>query len=345
MKTPSKNVSLQDISKFAGVSVNTVAKVLAGKEKSARISPKTAEMVRKIAKKHRYIPNISARNLRAKHSGMIGVFIADMSDSAYITISHLILQELHEKGFSPLLTVAEIGIELCIQEWLQNRIEGIILCGTTKDIDTSLIKKLKNQGIVAVIAGCEFADQDKSKFQNSIVSTVSIDNYKGIKLAINHLLDTKKQQIAHITGPLWHTDAILRCIAYEDIIKDFHKPIVLNPYQNDIFWKMGYSAASKIIDKICCCDAIIAYDDQVAIGAMKYLIENNIRIPECIAVIGFDNTPHSESCVPSLTSIEQPVKLIAQNAVAELEAGLKEKTKIQKILVEPTIIVRNSTQK
>jgi DNA-binding LacI/PurR family transcriptional regulator len=343
MNRKTTKITLADISKAANVSVNTAAKVLAGQAQIARISEKTAKKVRKTAKELGYIPNLIARNLRSKHTGIIAVFIADMTDATYAKSSHLILQRLHAKGFWPILSVAEIGLELCWQEWLQNRIEGLILCGTTQEMDTEFFHALREHSITPVIAGCAYKAPSNQNVSGPEVSTVSMDNYAGMQLAINHLRQKHRKKIAHIAGPDWHTDTYERKIAYENIIKQYHEPVIAGQGSCSRFWQKGYDSAIELERSGQSYDAIVAYDDLTAIGAMKWFLENNKNIPDDIAIVGIDNAPESEFCTPSLTTIAQPTESIGEKTVNLLESCLYKKTPVEKILIMPSLIPRAST--
>ena len=341
MPAKQNRITLSDISEKAEVSVNTAAKVLAGQAKKARISPKTAKKVEKIANQLGYVPNIMARNLRAQQTGIIGVFIADMSDSAYILTSQIILKQLHDKKFSPILTVAEIGRKLCMHEWLQNRIEGLVLCGTTDYMTADFFEELKNAGIVPIIAGCAFRDPNRPA--TTEVSTVSMDNYAGMQMAIDHLLEKGKTKIAHLAGPPWHIDAWERRQAYENNISNIYEPIIIDYKKTDHFWKSGYDATAHLDSLNITYDSIIAYGDQFAIGSMKWQIEHNRKIPEDVAIVGFDNSPVSASCSPSLTTIAQPFTAIGRRTVHLLKESLYSEPSIERIQITPSLVVRQST--
>jgi DNA-binding LacI/PurR family transcriptional regulator len=335
-------ITLADVSKAAKVSLNTAAKVLSGDAKKARISDKTAKKVQAVAEKLGYTPNIFARNMRAKKSGIVGVCIADMSDQTYIEDSHLILQKIHSKGLTPLLTSAEVGLDICFTQWRQNRIEGLILSGTTKQMDSRFFAKLKRNNITAVIAGCAYYDPHERNLPPE-VSVVSIDNRLGMQLAINHLLEKGYRKIAHVGGPTWHADAQERLTAYRETIKPLHRPIVVGGNPGDHFWKLGYNAAAKLCKKHNDINAVVMYADQVAVGAMKYFAEHSISVPEDIAIVSFDNAPEAEYCNPSLTTLNLSAEQVAQQALRLLEESLQSAENIKRIQIPPNLVIRNST--
>jgi LacI family transcriptional regulator len=334
--------TLADVSKAANVSLNTAAKVLAGQAEKARISEKTAQKIKKIAQQIGYVPNIMARNLRAAKTGLVGVFVAEMTDPVYAAITHSILEQLPRHGFFPLLTVAEAGIELCRQAWLRNRIEGLILCGTTSEMTPAFFSELKHQKIDAIIAG-NFYETSELSARILGVSTVHLDNHAGIQMGVRHLREQGCRKIAFLTGPGWHSDAKGRRLAYENVIKEYHKPIIADPNTNDQYWQRGYLAADLLAKQKLPFDAVIAYDDLVAVGAIKWFTDHNINVPADIKVMGFDNLPQSEYSVPPLTSLEQPCATIGQKSVELLKNRLQHQTSIEHIYLIPSLIIRDST--
>lgn len=336
-------VTLKDIAKKANFSINTVSKVLSGQAKTARIPPDTAKKVKAIAERLGYIPNQMARNLRTAKTGLVGVFVAEMTDPIYAAITHSILEQLPKHGFFPLLTVAEAGIEQCRQTWLRNRIEGLILCGTTSDMTPVFFSELKQGKIDAVIAG-NFYETPKLPAQIPSVSTVHLDNYAGMQMGIRHLHEQGCRTIAFLAGPSWHSDARERHLAYEHLIHEHHAPIVACPNTADQYWQRGYLAADFLKKQKTPFDAIIAYDDLVAVGAIKWFTDHNINVPADMKVMGFDNLPQSEYSIPPLTSIEQPCTTIGKKSVELLKSSLQNHNQIEHVHLMPSLIIRDSTK-
>ncbi len=336
-------ITLRDIAEKADFSVNTVSKVLSGQSADARISPATARIIKKLADQMGYVPNQLARNLRAKRTGLIGVFISDMTDPTYAGIAHAVLENLSKNDLFPLLTVAEAGLELCRESWIRNRIDGLILCGTTSEMTTEFFRDLEREGLTAVIAGNFYTDPTQGLSTTPPVSTAHVNNQVGIQLAINHLLEQGRKKIAFIAGPHSHSDAAQRQTAYETLIKPHHKPIIADVTTEEQFWRRGYHAAEMLNRGKEQFDAVIAYDDLTAIGAMRYLNEHGISIPDDIAVIGFDNLPQCEYTIPSLSSIEPPVEMVGRKSVELLKSHLGSQGALEHVLSTPSLVVREST--
>lgn len=343
MVYPKNPVTLHDVSREAKVCLNTAAKVLAGQAKIARISNKTAERVRKAAEKLGYVPNIMARNLRAKNSRNIAVFISDMTDYIYTESCHRIVEKLYVNDYFPIVSIAEIGLELCFQQWLQNRIEGVILCGTTKLINSDFIDRLHHHHILPVIAGCAFHDPEAPLLRSLSVSIITTDNHLGIQLVIHHLHKQGKQRIAFITGPYWQADAYERKSSYLQLIQSFQTPLIADPDSALAPWQRGYEGAAELLAGGQSLDAIIAYDDQVAAGAIQLLLQKEVKIPRDIAVTGFDNTPVAEFLSPTLTTVKQAFEVISQKVVDLMAGKLHTNSPVEQVRVAPSLVIRDST--
>lgn len=337
-----QTVTLKDIAEALDLSINTVSKVLSGQAHAARISEKTILRVIQKANELGYIPNQSARNLRAKRTGLIGVFIADMTDPVYAGIADAIFDALTAGGFFPVISVAQAGLALCREMWGRNRVEGILFCGTTPEMDDTFFKTLTDQEVACAIAGSHCMHLDGRDWQLP-VSSISVNNYAGIHMAIRHLQKTGRKTIGFIAGPMHDSDAYERKLAYQQIIQSTHPPIILDVDSGERFWQRGFHAAEQLYRQNIKLDALVCYDDLVAVGAIRWLHKQGIRVPEDIAVVGFDNHPQAEFITPSLTTIEQPTETIGRKSVEVLKNQIYHKEKdIERIEIIPSLIVRES---
>ena len=345
MRSQNDKVRLKDIARDTGYSVSTVAKVLSGSAKESRISDATAGKILAIAKNLGYSPNLMARNLRSKKSGMIGIYLASANDSIIAATLTAILQKLPDTGYTPLLTVEDTGYDICHETWIRNSVEGLLFCGPTSDISAESFADLHNNNIPVVIAGNPFISHDNSVDVTGI-GVVQINNRRGIQMTIDHLIETGRQRIAFISGPSWHSDADERKTAYSELIAKHHKPVIADICGRELFWQRGYLSAEQLLNNHSDIDSIIAYDDNVALGAIKYLSDISMKIPGDIAVVGFDNQPFSEYSIPSLTTVNQPADEIGKKSVDLLESLISRREIPEKhIYIEPSLVVRTSTSR
>jgi DNA-binding LacI/PurR family transcriptional regulator len=342
MKTSAGKTRLKDIARETGFAISTVAKVMSGAARQSRISDKAAAKIQTAARSLGYTPNIMARNLRSRKSGLIGIHVASATDSIIAATLTAILQELPSMGFSPLVTIEETGYRACHDTWIRNGVEGLLFCGPTQAIPDSVIDELETAGIPIVLAGNPL--RTHRAITGRKLATVQIDNHLGIGLAIDHLIAIGRRKIGFISGPRSHSDAEERRKAYEDIIGSRHAPVVADIGDDELFWRRGYQSASKLISSHSGIDSIIAYDDNVALGAMKFLSDSGLSIPDDIAVVGFDNQPQAEYSIPSLTTIDQPADKIGRQSLTLLEHLIAHRKPPElHIQIHPSLVVRAST--
>jgi len=343
MSKQDRRVTLKDVARQAGVSVTTAGKVLSNKAREFRISDQTAQRVRKVARRMGYVPSHAARLLRSKRSGLIGLLLSDATDPVPAGILHSVLENLHVHDYFPIVTAAETGLQQAYEMWQRNRAEGVIFCGANAQVTSSLFAHLRRDRIVPLMAGNYYYHKTNRSFFTN-VAAVRVDDRAGIELAINHLFDQGRSRLAFIPGPGVFHDAIERRKAYEELIREHHAPAVAAIRGKQMYWQRGYVGARQLLQKHGrTIDAVIAYDDPVAMGAIKYFSENGIRVPEDIAVVGFDDQPEAQYSIPSLTSIHQPVDEIGRKSVEFLKKMLQEQAKPEHFYVNPRLIARSST--
>lgn len=336
-------IRLIDIARQANLSVNTISKVLNGREKEAGIAAQTANRVRKIADELGYVPDQMARCLRAKNTDTIGVYIDKITDHARAETLHAILQELSNRGLFPLIMLAEAGYQKCCEAFIRNRIEGLILCGTMKTMDSDFFDHLCRNEIKTVITGCFFHNPDiYSAFEE--VSFVNVDNYKGTELQIRHLIEQGRSHIAFVSGPTYDSDMHVRQNAYCKLISKYHEPIIGQLSSDTSYLAHGYLSVDLLLDSRKEFDAIIAYDDEVALGVIRRLHEKGVNVPADVAVIGFDNSPINDYTIPRLSSVSLPTEEIGIKSVELLLDRLEKQAESKTVYIEPSLVVHESTE-
>ncbi|HBO45217.1 MAG TPA: hypothetical protein DD670_15075 [Planctomycetaceae bacterium] len=345
MSKQERGVTLKDVAREACVAVTTAGKVLANRASEFRISRQTAQRVHEVAERMGYVPSHAARLLRSNKSGLIAVFFADATDPITAGILHSILKNLPAHGYFPIVTVEQEGLNEARATWQRNRVEGVILCGDSPQVRPSLLANLGRDGIVSLMAG-NYRLPAKTPKSFARTATVRVDDRAGIELAIRHLVEQRRRRIAYISGPATSFDAVERRNAYEELIRERHAPIFADNLGDERYWNRGYLGAMQLLEKHKPrVDAVMAYDDPVAMGAIKYFSDNGVRVPEDIAVVGFDNQPEAEYSIPSLTSIHQPVDEIGRKSVELMKRMLQQQAKPEHLLVSPRLMARGSTIK
>jgi LacI family transcriptional regulator len=229
-----------------------------------------------------------------------------------------------------------------IERLINKNVDGIFLSIANKTHDLGHIQNIIDKETSLVI----FDKYSKLTACSSVV----IDDQKAAYTAVEHLIKKGKTKIAHLRGPLLPQNSIDRFLGYRKALDDYgleyDKDLVF--ICDDINDTEGYNHMQTILDKKIEIDAIFAVADLPAVGAMNCLLENNIKIPEEVSVIGFSNWLISSLITPSLSTIDQPGELMGRKAfqvfMNEREMKKKkEQVEFKKYEIETTLIERDST--
>jgi len=176
------------------------------------------------------------------------------------------------------------------------------------------------------------------------IASMRVDDFKGAHRATQHLIELGHTRIAHIAGPQDHADAVERLRGYRKALEDAGLPFDprLVAYA-DFHEPSGVLAINQLLDTRQTFSAVFAANDQTAYGARLALYQRNIRVPEDVSLIGFDDLPVSRYVIPPLSTIHQPVYELGQ-AAARVLLKMIEGGKSRVALPEPQLVVRESTQ-
>ncbi len=287
-------VKLNDVAKAAGVSPTTVSRVLNNR---GYISEKTRKKVKDAMEELNYYPNEIARSLFINKSFLIGLIFPTTSNPFYGQLIFHLENICESLGYKVLLCNSQgrEDKEKTYLEMLQrHQVDGIIAGAHNTGIEEYNTPNLPLVGI--------------DRYLSKNVPVVSSDNYIGGKIATQLLINKGCQQILHINGPSsLETPANLRRKAYEDVMIANN----LNP----IAYEIGEDIIKKVFDENPGVDGIFASDDLIAANVIREAKERNINIPIDLKVIGYDGTDTTRILLPELTTVQQPIKEIAETAI------------------------------
>lgn len=335
-----KYTSMKDIAKLTKVSRTTVSFVLNNRT-DMKISEATRKKVLNIAKELDYYPNAIATILVKKKTRTIGLVLCQELGSVFSDV--LIPQVLlgistvaGKKGYKILLQYIESlkNKDNYYHLAREKRIDGIILSGPRSD-DVELLR-LKEEGFPIVLMG-QAEEED--------FSCSDIDNIKAARKIVSHLISHGHKEIAMITNaPLNYTASKLRLSGYKEALKENH----IN-FNNELVGvgnftpQSGFKVMQKLLSLKKIPTAVFVASDVVAFGVMDAIRKKGMRIPQDIALVGFDNVNLSEYVDPSLTTINLPGFDIGMNAANLLINIIEEKEKeYRKIILEANMIIRRS---
>ncbi|WP_010237933.1 LacI family DNA-binding transcriptional regulator [Clostridium arbusti] len=293
---------IQDVAKLAGVSPTTVSRVLNNR---GYISEKTRENVKKAMNDLNYFPNDIARSLFNKRTNLIGVILPTTSNPFFGELTFYLENICNSLGYKILLCNSLNSIskeEKYLEMLMRNQVDGIIVGTHNQGI---LEYHKQNLAVVAI-------DRNLSES----IPVVGSDNYDGGKIATELLLSKGCKCIIHINGPAeLETPTILRQKAYENIMEEHNRPVIVYEIPNTFDRKNQREIAKKILDEYPKVDGIFASNDLFAASFITEAKNRGKNIPNDIKIIGYDGTETCQTLLPELTTIQQPIKLIAEASI------------------------------
>lgn len=304
-------VTLENVADLAGVSPATVSRVL---NDQSNVTESTRKKVLKAVEESGYKPHAIARSLAKNETGIIGLVIPKsvsriFSDPYFAIFIGAVTEECHNLELELMLSLLSSPNqeeELYSDIVSHGFLDGLLFASNT--VDDPLVEELLRDNTPFISVG---------RHKNEKVNFVDVNNYEGAKKATQYLLNLGHKSIATITGPLDQAAAIDRLNGYRDALKE--KDVSVQDeliFEGDFTEESGRKGVQKLLAEFP--TAIFAASDHSAIGVVKKLREMGKRVPEDIAVIGFDNIPSSSKIEPGLTTISQPIGPLGKLAVRRL---------------------------
>jgi LacI family transcriptional regulator len=326
--------TIREVAENAGVSTATVSRVFSG---GARVNADVSERVREAARRLNYQPSRIARNLRVRQTRTVGVIVPDIENPFYTSVIGGIEEVLQASEHSLLLANSS---ELPKREQTNARnfqsegVAGIIF--TPSGPDSSIYRELLAAGMPLVAI---------SRIPDLLqIDAVSVANRPGARQAVAHLLNLGRRRIAMISGPPWISTAKERLLGYEEGLAAHG----ILPEREliqfaDFRQHGGYEAMRELLRLPVLPTAVFVGSNLMTLGALQAIHEAKIRIPEDLAVVGFDDMPWAVSLNPPLTAVAQPAYQVGVTAARLLLERLQNPLKPpRRIVLETTLIVRSS---
>ena len=336
-----KKTTIKDIANVLGITPSAVSKAL---NDHPRISDKTKMAVLQIAKNLDYQPNHLASALRKGKSNLVGVIIPKANSHFFSSIIEKIEDLLNEKGYNVIITQSNESYEKeckSIDALLYTQVDGIIASMANETVELDYYEKIKSKGIPLILF-----DRGENDLN---VDYVGIDDYLSSQMVIEHLVNQGCKRIAHIAG-FSHTRIYKNRIrGYRDTLKTFGLPVEDSLIiESNLRIEDGRKIMKQLLKLKERPDAVFAAGDYAALGALQVMQENNIDVPNDIALVGFSNEPFTSLVTPSISSIEQHSEQIGQIAAETLLKRIETKNKnvgLNKLILKPELIIRDSSKK
>lgn len=336
------NLNLEDIARLSGVSRSTVSRVI---NNHPNVREATKEKVMRVIREQNFHPNPVARMLATQRAQIIGIVVSQTASaffndtsSYFPTVIQGIADITNERNYGTLLWLNNgsdsENEENFYRRIIHNRLmDGLILIsGSSSRI---LVDRLADTNIPFVCIERPHSVADR-------ITYVTIDNVEGAKQVVRHLAGLGYQRIGVVMGPFENSDAADRLIGYREAMQE--AGLEVDPdrvFIGQFTTETGLQGARALLSRRV--DAIFAGSDQIAVGLLQAFHEEGVRVPEDVAIVGFDDLPSAVEVSPQLTTIHHPIR--EKGAVAtrllleQIEGRLSEP---QHILLPTHLVIRQS---
>lgn len=329
-------ITIKEIAKMAGVSTTTVSMII--NNKAGNISQGTKDRVLNLMKEHNYVPNVMARSLVTKKTHTIGLVIPDITNPFFPEIARGVEDKANQEGYNVIYCNTDdrtIKEERYIEMLLEKMVDGIIFTASSKRIEG--FKNPMNVKIPVILMDREI---EFAGIKAKITGNNRLGAYEGVK----HLFEYGYKRIVFISGPLVNKPSLDRFEGYKKALKEFQQQSIL-VLEGDYKIDWGYEAVKKLIARGEAFDGIFCGNDLIAVGVIKSLKEEGLRVPEDVGVVGFDDIYMARLLDPELTTVRQPNYEMGYRAAEMLIDVISGKEPDPKDMVFDTeLIIRKSTK-
>ena len=332
-------MNIKDIAELAQVGVSTVSRVL---NNHPDVKDSTRQNVLEIIKETNYIPNNSARILKQHNTKNIGILVKGVFNPFFSQITNVIGKIINENGYTMIMRQNDYNIYQDVDTLIafvkEKRLQGVIcLGGNFTEITDDCFKEINVPIVLTSV-------NTISKQGEMYYSSIGIDNVKGAYDATTYLINKGHKNIALILGDvndmgvsLWRLEGYKKALDERGIDKE-NDLILIGQYSS----KGAYVATLELLKKRKDITAVFALSDIMAVGAAKAILDSGLKIPEDVSIVGFDGMDESEFYNPSITTVKQPKKLMAEMSIILLMSLIKGETENKHILLETKLIERDS---
>lgn len=322
--------TIKDVAREAGVSISAVSKAM---NNSHELNTATRDRILEVARRLNYVPNVNGKNLKARETKTIGLFVPSMRGKYFEVLTDNILIECEKNGYD-LVTYFDKKPELVVNRLLNQMFDGAIVMNYA--INQEQIGLMKSQSMPVV-----FLDREEC---NSHMTSILFDSYQDGVTAGKYLLSLGHKQFGFIMGPDNYYDSSMRMKGFIETITQAGGEI-----RQEHLWQGYYSRedSRRVISSYLeqggdMPGAVFAVNDYSAIGCVEALHQHGVKVPTEVSVIGCDDIDIAEFLTPPLTTIRIPVETMGRMAVEHLLSMIRDEAKGTIQHISGNIIIRDS---
>ena len=322
-----EELTIKDVARICGVGVSTVSRAI---NNHPDINPETKQKVMDTIREHGYIPNNSARNLKRIDAKSIAVLVKGMTNPVFSSMIKVIEAEIKRKKYAMVLNHVnqnEDEVDVALEVVKEKRVRGIIFLGGYFNHDEEKLEKLQG-------------------------SSLTVDDEKESYKMISHLIDRGHKRIAILCVEMDEKSVgYRRLLGYRKALRDHGIAVderlirEMSGKQEAYTYENGYEVMRELLQEDQNFTAIFVISDIMAMGACRAIIDAGKRVPEDIAVAGFDGIAAGDYFIPRITTIRQPVEEIALTTIKLMFEILEGERKHLRQVFEGELMVKESTVK
>ena len=333
-----RRVLLKDVARAANVSGSTASRALAD---DPRISLATRLSVKAAAAELNYVPNVAARSLRMKHSRTLGLLIPDLRDPVHGQIASGFEEEAGRSGYCVIMVAGETEPareRLALKVFAEHGADGVAIVSSAIS-PREARERVDPERLILVQPDHSSVPRREGSVQPGVILT---DDAGGLRAAVNHLVDSGYRRIAYVESGGGATNK-LRSEAVAATLRErgVKAPVHVYPASVDT-WREPAELAEAIAADLP--EALVCYDDKLALALMDELRRLRVRVPEDLGIVGFDGIPSAAISNPRLTTVATPAGEMGRLAAASLIRSIQFGSRPDAVLLPPELIVRESTR-
>jgi LacI family transcriptional regulator len=326
--------TIREVAREAGVSVATVSRVV---NATGQVTAATERRVRETIERLAYVPHGGARSLTTRRTHVIGVVLPETYGDFFSEIIRGIDRVARPAGYHVLVSGShnDAAETAAVLEALHGRVDGLVLMMPGPGLGR-LDRSLPRRTSAILLNGAGATTHP----------TLRVDNRRGARLAVDHLLDLGHRRIAHVRGAEGNADASERLLGYREALAA--RGVAADPaleLPGDFREESGYAAGGRLADLEPRPTAVFAANDAMAIGCLAGLRSRGLEVPQDVSLVGFDDVPNARYLTPALTTVRVPMAEVGSRATERLLRMLSDPaaTGVVDEVIAPTLSIRDST--
>lgn len=328
-------VSVRDVARQAGVSVGTVSNVLNHPE---RVTPQTVERVQRVIAELGFVRNDAARQLRAGRSRSIGLVVLDIGNPFFAEVARGAEDRAAQAGMTVLVGNSDESSDrerLHLALFREQRVNGVLVTPTTDNL--SLLHGLRDSGVPVVLVDRQVEDGG--------FTSVAMDDVEGGRMATAHLLEIGRRRLAFVAGPQSIGQVADRLQGARAAVNDVPGASLEVVERSALSVLQGRLAGESLLERAPADrpDAVFAANDLLAVGLLQSFGVAGVRVPDDIALVGYDDIDFARATMVPLSSVRQPARMIGEAAVELLLGEISGEPRGRAVRFQPELVVRQST--